>query len=158
MQPAGLSSFSSQCLVALWLQRRQQGFILFERWSRDMLKACPYCGRIHAFSERCSRKPQRAPHRDKQIESFRNSKAWQNTREAVLNRDLHLCQACLHKLPGTVMQYNSANLSVHHIAKVESNWKERFETDNLITLCRLHHVMADDGRLLASALKRIVKK
>ena len=31
MQPAGLSSFSSQCLVALWLQRWQQGFILILR-------------------------------------------------------------------------------------------------------------------------------
>ena len=56
------------------------------------------------------------------------------------------------------MQYNSINLSVHHIAKVESNWDKRFEMENLITLCGRHHVMADDGRITSAKLQWIVKK
>lgn len=123
-----------------------------------MLKSCIYCGKLHKNGEVCSKKPQRAPHKNKQIESFRNSAAWQETREAVLNRDLHLCQACLHRMTGTIKPLNGDELSVHHICKVESNWDLRFEMDNLITLCRRHHVMADDGRLPVAQLLQIVKR
>ena len=41
-----------------------------------MLKACKYCGRIHTHSEVCQHKPQSGYIRDKEIQRFRNSKAW----------------------------------------------------------------------------------
>ncbi|HNX64960.1 MAG TPA: HNH endonuclease, partial [Oscillospiraceae bacterium] len=86
-----------------------------------MLKACAYCGGIHPKGEKCpKRKPIDYIKKDEAYD-FRNSSAWQNKREEIKDRDLHLCQACLNLLPGTIKQYNSDELEVHHIQKLREH-------------------------------------
>ena len=67
-------------------------------------------------------KPDKAPHR------FYSSKKWQETREKVLERDNHQCQAC----------GKETKLHVHHITPISAGGP-RFETNNLVTLCMSHH-------------------
>ena len=66
--------------------------------------------------------PDKAPHR------FYSSKKWQETREKVLERDNHQCQAC----------GKETKLHVHHITPISAGGP-RFETNNLVTLCMSHH-------------------
>lgn len=67
-------------------------------------------------------KPDKAPHR------FYSSKKWQETREEVLERDNHECQAC----------GRGDELHVHHIIPISAGG-ERFDPVNLVTLCNPHH-------------------
>ena len=121
-----------------------------------MLKACKYCGRIHAHSEVCQHKPQSGYIRDKEIQRFRNSKAWRDKRDQIKERDRHLCQACLHNLPNTLRRINSNKLSVHHITPLIKAWSLRLEDGNLITLCDVHHEQAEKGAISAKELRNLV--
>jgi len=67
-------------------------------------------------------KEDKAPHR------FYQSKEWQETRQEVLERDNHECQAC----------GETENLHVHHITPVSAGGP-RYELNNLVTLCDTHH-------------------
>lgn len=64
----------------------------------------------------------KAPHR------FYSSKKWEETREEVLTRDNHKCQACGRE----------ENLHVHHIIPISAGG-DRFNVNNLVTLCNTHH-------------------
>ena len=59
-------------------------------------------------------------------------------------------------LPGTVRQYNSRELSVHHITPLEEDFSKRLDDDNLITLCPSHHSQADHGIIDRAELYRLV--
>lgn len=61
---------------------------------------------------------------DSPTHRFYQSKEWEETREEVLERDGHECQACT----------TEEDLHVHHIQPVSAGGP-RFETDNLVTLC-----------------------
>ena len=60
-------------------------------------------------------------------------------------------------MKGTVTQLNSEELEVHHIVSIDENSDLSFDVDNLITLCRLHHEMAEAEKLDKEKLKRIAK-
>jgi 5-methylcytosine-specific restriction endonuclease McrA len=60
--------------------------------------------------------------------------AWQRTRAAVRRRDGNACTAC-----GA-----TEGLSVHHIVPARQGGSD--ELDNLVTLCRLHHGLAERRR------------
>jgi hypothetical protein len=60
--------------------------------------------------------------------------AWQRTRAAVRRRDGNRCVVC-----GA-----TSGLSVHHIVKAREGGSDAM--DNLVTLCRRHHGMADSRR------------
>jgi len=64
----------------------------------------------------------KAPHR------FYSSKKWEETRQEVLERDDHECQAC----------GKPEDLHVHHIHPISAGGA-RFDTNNLVTLCNTHH-------------------
>jgi len=66
--------------------------------------------------------PDKAPHR------FYSSKKWKETREEVLERDDHECQAC----------GKGSDLQVHHIHPISAGGP-RFDPNNLVTLCNAHH-------------------
>ncbi len=125
-----------------------------------MLKSCSYCGRIHRTGERCSRAPARRSggcgNNDPKIRAFRDSSVWQNKRDAIKSRDQHLCAACRHGAPRTLRRYNSEALSVHHIVPLTEDWGLRLEDDNLITLCDIHHPMADGGQLSRATLRSYI--
>ena len=120
-----------------------------------MLKACNKCGRIHDRKYICTT-PQKYK-TEKHIDAFRNSAAWKNKAEEIKNRDNHMCQACLHELPGTIIKYNGRHLSVHHITPLKADFERRFDNDNLITLCRYHHEQAERGVIPAKVLRDIIQ-
>ena len=115
-----------------------------------MLRSCKYCGRIHEASEKCQQKREAEARRwknRKQTEalSFRRSNAWTNKSVAIRGRDHYLCLCCKALLPGTVRQFETHNLEVHHIIPIEEDYSKRLEDTNLITLCEMHHEMCERG-------------
>lgn len=58
----------------------------------------------------------------------------------------------------TIRPYQGEGLSVHHIVKIEDDIDRAFDEDNLITLCRLHHDEAEEGKISQSLLQKIAKE
>lgn len=126
-----------------------------------MKKACPYCGAIHDKKYICPKKPTGKYHSRtelSQADIFRGSYDWKCKREYIMKRDLYLCVACRHKLPGTIRQFNNEDLSVHHIRPLNTNYELRLDDENLITLCRIHHEMAEKCEISTDKLLNIVTK
>ena len=78
-------------------------------------------------------------------------------RKEIKERDLYLCQACAANIPPTAKQFNYEDLEVHHIDKLTDDYEKRLDDNNLITLCSLHHKMADRGQIKASVLRSLIK-
>jgi 5-methylcytosine-specific restriction endonuclease McrA len=64
----------------------------------------------------------------------------------------------LRNFPGTIRPYETDGLEVHHITKIEEDETKAFDEDNLISLCRVHHEMAEQGRVTAKDLVAIAKE
>lgn len=127
-----------------------------------MLKSCSYCGRIHDSTYICLSKQQRMKARQKYkknigINKFRGTQAWKNKREEVKKRDNYVCQACIRNVERTQRRYETDNLSVHHIVPIEEDYSLRLENDNLITLCDIHHEMAEKGILNREKLREMTE-
>ena len=120
-----------------------------------MLKSCQYCGKLHKKGYECPKKPKPKPrHRDRRNkEKFRSTAAWQKTRNAIVFRDMGLCQICFEN-----GDYNSENLEVHHITPLAEDFSRRLDRYNLITLCCCHHKQADDGQISAERLFKIAER
>ena len=121
-----------------------------------MLKSCKYCGKIHDSRFDCGKKP-KCRKRGTESDRFHSSNRWTETAKAIKERDHYLCQACLHNLDGEGVRYTTDALEVHHIEPVAEAWGSRLDWDNLITLCRAHHEMAEDGRISREALRQAVE-
>lgn len=117
-----------------------------------MNKSCKYCGKIHPKDFECPQKPKRIWHKNKQTKDrFRSTNAWQKVRKAVYQRDLGLCQWCLHNGRYTAGQ------EVHHIVPLAEDFNLRLEKSNLILLCVPCHKMADDFDIPAETLREIAR-
>ncbi len=116
-----------------------------------MLKACPWCGRIHEKRFDCGKRPVHSKFSAQN--AFRSTKAWQRKRAWIRARDMNLCRWCLHE--GKI-EYN--NLSVHHIEPLEEAWEERLEDENLITLCSNCHELAEAGKIPRKTLHEMTKE
>ena len=120
-----------------------------------VLKSCKYCGRIHDSKFDCGMKPQ-----NKKIKTnatmFRNSRKWRDKREQIRRRDKNLCQICIRNLYGTMIQFNHENLSVHHAVPIEVDYDRRLDDDNLLTVCDVHHEMAESGTIPYEVVKQII--
>lgn len=122
-----------------------------------MLKSCQYCGRIHDSKYNCKMKPQRNSKRT-QKDGFRYTSAWQQKREEIKIRDKYLCQICIRNLYGTIRQYNSMDLSVHHAHKLNDAYEQRLDNNNLLTLCGYHHKLADDGMIPKEVILSVIRE
>ncbi len=122
-----------------------------------MLKSCQYCGRIHDVKFDCGKKPQ-SQKKPTYIDKFRSSRKWREKREQIRRRDKNLCQVCIRKLYGTDRQYNYENLSVHHAIPIETDFDLRLEDDNLLTICGMHHEMAESGQIPYEIIKKIIEE
>lgn len=124
-----------------------------------MLKSCSACGRIHDSRYICPAKQQKTNKypKDTAQSRIRNSSHWQKTREYIRERD-QVCQLCLRNYPKTIRPYEGEGLSVHHITKLEDDESKAFDELNLITLCSVHHEMAEAGQIDASILRAIAKE
>lgn len=122
-----------------------------------MLKSCKYCGRIHESTYDCGKKPAKKKKNTK-VDKFRWSRTWQKKREEIRLRDNHRCQVCARLLFEPVREYETDNLSVHHAVSIEADWDKRLDNDNLLTLCGMHHDMAEKGVITYETIKKIIEE
>lgn len=76
--------------------------------------------------------------KDYKEQQFYCSKRWMAVRDKVRHRDRHLCLLCLDE--NKIKQVNA----IHHIIELKEDWSKRFDTNNLISLCREHHTAIHD--------------
>lgn len=123
-----------------------------------MLRSCKYCGKIHDTKHDCGRKPIYKKTTGGKGYCFRKSEAWTKKSLEIRERDGYLCQICVRKLHNTIRQFNYDTLSVHHIVPVNEDYERRLEDSNLLTVCRMHHEMCEDGLISREEQLRIVKE
>jgi predicted HNH restriction endonuclease len=124
-----------------------------------MLRSCKYCGRIHDSTYQCPNKPvyNKRYQRNPDVDSFRNTTKWRKKSLEIRKRDKGLCQVCIRKLYNTIQQY-SFDVSVHHIIPLHENIYKGLSSTNLITVCRMHHDMCEDGSIPREIQQSIAKE
>lgn len=114
---------------------------------------------MHDTSFDCGKKPKR---NEKKVmtkaDFFRRTKKWTNKSIEIKKRDNYLCQVCIRKMYDTGSMLNYTNLSVHHAVPVNTDWDKRLDNDNLLTVCAVHHKMAEDGTIPYGVVKSIIKE
>lgn len=130
-----------------------------------MLKSCSACGKIHDSKYICPQKAQRIKDRqsyrrmeNKKIYDFHRSQRWTDKSLTIRQRDNYCCQICLRNMYGAERQYETEDVSVHHINPLSDCWDERLDDGNLITLCRIHHEMAEKGEICKEELRAIAEE
>ena len=118
-----------------------------------MLKTCSICGRIHDFNQVCTRPCKKKTTRQN---AFRDTYQWKQKRNQIKSRDKYLCQVCLTDKYKTNYRYTYDELEVHHIVPIEEDYNLRLNSNNLITLCRMHHEMAEAGEISKEELKAMI--
>jgi predicted restriction endonuclease len=119
-----------------------------------MLKTCSICGRIHDFNKICKRQSKK---NDTSANSFRKTNKWTEMSKAIRKRDKYLCKVCLSEKYDTQYKYTYKELEVHHIVPIEEDYSKRLDSSNLITLCRMHHEMAERGDISREELLKLIK-
>ena len=117
-----------------------------------MLKACPWCGRIHDSREDCGRKPMKK-YRREENERGRNTRAWKRKAEQIKTDSHYLCENCLSQ---GVLTWDG--LETHHIIKLRERPDLLLDDDNLVCLCEKCHKKADAGTISADFLRQLAKK
>lgn len=123
-----------------------------------MLKSCPYCGKIHDSRMGCKSRPVKTEKPDKPdtpATRIRNTSHWQKTRDYVRERDGNVCALCKINYEGTVRRIEYQGLSVHHIEPIKNDENKAFLYENLITLCGVHHRMAEKGNISKELLLKL---
>ena len=129
-----------------------------------MLVTCRHCGRIHERSYDCGQKKTTGKKWNPRWSNgsdearFRWSQEWKDKRDEIRARDLNLCQCCIRGLYqyGNKRPLNYDDLSVHHAIPITQDWERRLDDSNLITLCSLHHEMAESGDIPYETIKAII--
>ena len=118
-----------------------------------MLKTCSVCGKIHDFIKVCRRKTTK---KTTEASKFRKTYKWTEKSKYIKQRDNYLCQVCLIDKYNTNYRYTYKELEVHHIIPIEEDYNKRLDSNNLITLCRYHHEMAEKGEISRKELQEII--
>ena len=121
------------------------------------LISCSRCG-IVPRGHRCPYKTYKKKAYDTEADRFRKSKRWTNKSIEVRQRDRYLCRVCMANLYNTIQQFTYNELDVHHIVPINEDYNKRLDNDNLISLCRYHHKMADDGKIPKEVLYSLIKE
>lgn len=116
---------------------------------------CSRCGVVKR-GHICPYKTYKKKDRDGKADKFRGSKAWTNKSIEIRQRDRYLCVVCMANLYNTVRQYNYDKLEVHHIVPLNEDYNKRLDNDNLITLCKYHHNLAEDGQIPREELQNLI--
>ena len=126
-----------------------------------MLKSCQYCGRIHDDQMVCDpkKKAQEKRWQNRKVTralQFRRSNLWTDKSIHIRQRDKYMCLCCKALMLGTIVQYNTRDLSVHHITPIEEDYDQRLSDDNLITVCGMHHEMCESGEITRDQQRDLV--
>lgn len=116
---------------------------------------CSKCG-VVPRGHKCPFKTYKKKAYDTEADKFRRTKRWANKSLEIRQRDRYLCKVCEANLYNTIQQFNFNTLDVHHIAPISEDYNKRLDNDNLITLCRYHHKMADDGNIPKKVLYELI--
>lgn len=122
------------------------------------LKTCTYCHKIHDIKKKCTakkgyyREKNARYEKDKDYIKFIKSKQWFNKSQEIKLLDFYCCLMC--KYLGLI---SPKYLEVHHIVKVRNDVSLKLDNNNLITLCIVHHKMADANKIASSELHRLIK-
>lgn len=100
-----------------------------------------------------SRKPTK---KTTEVNKFRKTYKWTQKSKYIKQRDNYLCQICLLDKYKTDFKYTYKELEVHHIIPIEEDYSKRLDSDNLITLCRYHHEMAEKVLISREELNEII--
>lgn len=119
-----------------------------------MLKTCGVCGQIHDFDKVCKRQYKK---KDTEANKFRKTNKWAVKSKSIKARDKYLCQVCITGKYSTSYRYTYNDLEVHHIVPIKEDYSKRLDSENLITLCRMHHEMAEKGEISREELKELIK-
>lgn len=115
-------------------------------------KSCSRCGKVHEHNFTCRKGIDYSKYKTEE-DKLRNTYQWHSTARWVKDESNHLCEVCLdHGV------YTYSNLEVHHITKIRDDVNRLLDINNLICLCRYHHMMADKGDLDKNYLINLVKK
>ena len=118
-----------------------------------MLKTCAICGKIHDINKICKRQTIK---KNTTANRFRKTNQWTEKSKSIRARDKYLCKACLSGKYETPYRYTYKELEVHHIVPIEEDYSLRLDSNNLITLCRIHHEMAEAGEISREELKEMI--
>lgn len=83
---------------------------------------------------------------------FYKSKAWQEKRDEIVERDNNECQHC--KAKGKVYCGQMGTLEVHHIQHLKDRKDLALENKNLITLCSACHNVEHEEKGFQSQKKK----
>jgi 5-methylcytosine-specific restriction endonuclease McrA len=89
--------------------------------------------------------------------SFRKTNKWTEKSKSIRKRDKYLCKVCLSGKYDTNYKYTYKELEVHHIVPIEEDYSMRLDSNNLITLCRMHHEMAEKGQISREELRSLIR-
>ena len=120
-----------------------------------MLKTCSRCG-IVPENHMCPYKKHYKKNRDENADRFRKGTRWTKKSIEIRERDKYLCQVCIRNLYNTINKYTYNDLEVHHIIPINEDYSKRLDNSNLITLCQMHHKMADRNEIPRMVLQKIV--
>ncbi len=119
-----------------------------------MLKTCSICGTIHDMNIVCKRPSTK---KKSKANSFRKTNKWTEKSKSIRKRDKYLCKVCLSGKYDTNYKYTYKELEVHHIVPIEEDYSMRLDSNNLITLCRMHHEMAEKGQISREELRSLIR-
>lgn len=120
-----------------------------------MLKTCSICGKIHDMDIVCKREYKK---KKTKASEFRNTYIWKNKRDSIKKRDNYLCRVCMSGKYNTNYRYTYKEIEVHHIVPIEEDYSRRLDSLNLITLCRMHHKMAETGQIKREELIEMIQE
>lgn len=121
-----------------------------------MLKACQYCGRIHARGYDCGKKPKKKYKRiyyRTENEAGRYTYAFSQKSREIKERAHYLCQVCL-----TNGKLNYTGLETHHIIKLTTAPELLLDDSNLVCLCRDCHKKAEKGLIDVDFLRKLARE
>ena len=130
-------------------------FVVYRGDTMADFTTCSRCGIVER-GHRCPYKTYKKKAYDTEADKFRKSKRWTNKSIEIRQRDRYLCRVCEANLYNTIQQFNFNDLDVHHIIPINEDYNKRLDNDNLITLCRYHHKMAEDGKIPREELYRLI--
>lgn len=116
-----------------------------------MFKSCSRCGKIHEFNTKCQ-VGRESTTDNSQEAKIRNKRSYVKASKYVKENSNYLCAVCLKN--GV---FNSENIETHHIEKIKEKPDLAYDIDNLICLCKMHHLMAEIGMISKEVLHYIKK-
>lgn len=105
-----------------------------------MYRSCSVCGGIHQENKMCKR----VYKKNTKESQFRNTNVWIIKRNQIKKRDKYLCQFCLKD-------------NIYYIIPIAKDYNKKLDSDNLITLCRMHHEQAEKGIISKEELYELLE-